>query len=85
MASVRINKPGTKYGPCKNQDCGHVDCAASRHQVESVCPICLSKIGFDRSFTAHPDKRTADGKYVICHTSCLEDELAPVRNHTLSA
>lgn len=49
MAAGVIAKPGTEYGPCLSE-CKHLDCAESRKQAETLCPICNKKIGYDRRF-----------------------------------
>ena len=49
MAAGKLDKPGTKYGPCKSE-CGHIDCAKTRSMAQSVCTICGVAIGYDTRF-----------------------------------
>lgn len=55
MAYGIIDKPGTKTGPCAKK-CEHIDCAASRAEVEKVCPGCEKPIGYGAAFCVRDDK-----------------------------
>lgn len=67
MASVRISKPGTQYGPC-DFPCTHQDCLASRQDAERACSICGKKIGYETEFYSDGDD-TKPGKD-IKHAAC---------------
>lgn len=71
MAAAHIQAPGTGSGPCSTP-CGHTDCAMSRKMAETVCTICKTAIGYDRSFYS-------DHEHGICHASCLEDAIDAAR------
>jgi hypothetical protein len=55
MAAGVISKPGSKLGPCKDNKCGHIDCAEMRTMAESKCVICRKKIGYNKHFYDDPD------------------------------
>ena len=50
MAAGTISKPGSQYGPCLDEDCGHTDCAASRAMAAVECTSCGKPIGYDDLF-----------------------------------
>lgn len=72
MASAFISRPGTKCGPCKNEQCGHIDCAESRRMAAAVCSICGKPIGYMRMFNDRRESR--DNPEDLVHRACLEEE-----------
>ena len=66
-AAMPIGSPGSKYGPCVDEACGHRDCRFSRMQAAVVCPHCREAIGYSRQFY------TVDSPSQLAHASCLED------------
>lgn len=50
MATSMISKPGTKYGPCK-EECEHRDCKELRLIASAVCVKCGEVIGYDSRFS----------------------------------
>ena len=67
-ADPGIQLPGTKYGPCRDKNCGHKDCAQSRVMAHSRCRLCKHVIGYGARF--YRDE-LADGAWV--HAECFED------------
>lgn len=65
-------KPGSKYGPCDSEDCGHTDCTEQRHDALQICPRCKKPIGYE-----HRVYRDKDGH--LEHALCLE-QVASYRN-----
>lgn len=68
MASAYIPAPGTKYGPCVNEACGHRDCESSRRDASKVCVICGDPIGYDRHCYMSGDDTPS-------HAVCLEEKV----------
>lgn len=68
MAFSMIDKPGTKTGPCAKK-CEHRDCAASRSEVEKICPGCSKPIGYGVAFTTVRDKADLPWTW---HNLCAE-------------
>lgn len=71
MAAAFISKPGSKYGPCAESNCLHLDCQGSRTIAEAVCRFCDKPIGYEQRFYN-------DEGYV--HAPCLEDSIEAERN-----
>lgn len=63
MAWGMIQKPGAKYGPCKDK-CEHRDCVASRREVAELCHECRKPIGYETPF--------ANFEGNIWHNLCLD-------------
>lgn len=63
MAWSIIQKPGEKYGPCKD-GCQHRDCAASRRDAAKRCHDCKKPIGYDTPYAYFKDN--------IWHNLCLD-------------
>lgn len=55
MASIKISKPGTEFGPCETI-CIHTDCAQSRKDADANCILCSKKIGYERQFYREEEK-----------------------------
>ena len=47
MAALPFPAPGTEYGPCVDEQCGHVDCDCTRKSAACICRICKKPIGYD--------------------------------------
>jgi len=45
-----LSKPGTEFGPCVDEDCGHTDCAATRADAAKACDICGKPIEYGVKF-----------------------------------
>jgi len=50
MASEMLSEPGSEYGPCLDENCGHRDCILTRQMSESICPEYGRRIGYDERF-----------------------------------
>jgi len=74
MASTFISKPGTQYGPCASDRCGHHACQQQRNIALTVCRFCNALVGYDRHYYHDPEKQ-----YGYVHAVCLEENL-----HTLT-
>lgn len=48
MAAGILKRPGTMYGPCRDETCKHVDGAETRRIAAARCPIGHEPIGDDR-------------------------------------
>lgn len=76
MAVGMLNRPGTKFGPCKNK-CEHRDCAAARKQAANPCAVCLKPIGYENGYfiVDHADypELCPQGEWKPAHAVCLED------------
>ena len=71
MAAGTLPAPGTEYGPCVG-DCSHRDCAKTRKDAASVCPLCEEPIGYETPYYVDDDKS-------LVHARCLEARI--VREH----
>ena len=69
MGWVAIPEPGSEFGPCLDEKCGHTDCAASREQAAAKCRVCGEPIGYNRGFYG-PDET---GRAI--HFACIDEEL----------
>ena len=72
MAAGTLPKPGTKYGPCLTR-CEHLDCARTRTELASLCPLCHQPIA-DKPYY----RMDAAGK-VLSHALCVETAAAEER------
>jgi hypothetical protein len=68
MAAGQLQKPGTKYGPCKS-DCTHRDCAETRTMAEALCRICSYRIGYETLFFQEGSVRA------LVHEACVAAEI----------
>jgi len=66
MAAGFLSPPGTQYGPCIDEICGHTDCKATRDMAAAICPLCGHPIGYDRRFYKTDN-------YGLVHDLCLEE------------
>lgn len=73
MAAGVLPKPGSKYGPCKKQSCGHLDCVEQRKMAVTKCVICDIPIGYEKRFY---DERERG----LVHAVCLEEEIEKARS-----
>jgi len=73
MAAGTIAAPGTDAGPCRNEECGHEDCDATRAMADSKCPYCHEAVGYDRRFYQ------LDGK-ILVHAFCYETAVEQKRS-----
>lgn len=64
MGWLLLDKPGDEYGPCKDENCGHSDCAASRNDAALICPHCGESIGYETKYYIHENGR------VLVHALC---------------
>jgi hypothetical protein len=67
MAPGRIQTPGTGFGPCHFEGCGHSYCINAREIARSICRYCDQSIGYERGFL-----KSGNG-YV--HQSCHVDAI----------
>lgn len=75
MAAGLLPPPGTRYGPCREADCGHHDCAATRRVAAALCTLCSKPIGFDTRYYNERDRPTDAWSYV--HADCREAVSSP--------
>ena len=45
MAAISLPLPGSEYGPCEDESCGHRDCEATRKMAAQPCDICGQSMG----------------------------------------
>lgn len=69
MAAIRIEAPGTDFGPCMER-CKHEDCRESRSTASSVCVYCGKRIGYE---TKYFSTRRDDGGWNHAHAACEEE------------
>lgn len=76
MAASAIDKPGTKYGPCKDETCTHSDCEASRKVAACICRLCDKPIGYGKrcydEWYEQPEGSPRYGFFI--HEMCLWKE-----------
>jgi len=77
MAAGHLPKPGTELGPCLDEACGHIDCAATRAMAAAVCHFCQTPIGYDRGFVHDPDSQETQNIKRLVHFDCLYRFLEP--------
>jgi len=69
--------PGTQFGPCEHVDggtCSHIDCAQTRSDAASECPLCSQPIGYETAF--YQFRWTSPGGVpfeALGHAVCVED------------
>lgn len=68
MAIGYLPEPGTKYGPCLDP-CEHVDCAATRRDLERPCAKCGEPIGLRGYYVSDDSGRGME------HAVCLEEAI----------
>lgn len=71
--------PGSKHGPCADENCGHKLCSQAREMAAAKCAICQTPLGFDRSVSGI-DKRPGNPPhhggpfqqpdFVLYHNEC---------------
>lgn len=69
MAAGRLPKPGTEFGPCLDEKCGHIDCNSTRKQAKTECDICGKPIGYETRMYQNPDNPSG-----VVHADCLEEK-----------
>lgn len=69
MAAGEIAPPGSKYGPCFEILCGHIDCKATRKMAAQFCRYCDQPIGYETRMYSDPLDRDK-----LVHAVCLEIE-----------
>lgn len=67
MAAGSLPAPGTEFGPCENEECGHADCRQIRIEAGAICHHCGDAIGYERRFYS-----TEDG---LVHAVCEEEAI----------
>lgn len=77
MAASAIPAPGTEYGPCVDEACGHIDCAVNRKAAAGTCRICKQPVGFGvRLYDEWTDQETPTGRYdYYIHEICFLKEV----------
>lgn len=77
MAAATLPAPGTEYGPCDDEDCGHRDCTTTRWHRDSVCHWCGDPIGYETRYyrtDAFPTMRDSAGRrFSLVHARCEEE------------
>lgn len=73
MAAGTLPKPGSEYGPCVDENCGHRDCDSTRKMLDAKCKYCHEAIGCERRFYILPTEQT--GQVELVHASCHEDAI----------
>jgi hypothetical protein len=71
VAYITIDAPGSEFGPCIDEACGHTDCAATRAQVASQCPAGDGPIGYERAFAYGPEGSDLHRDGAPWHLRCL--------------
>lgn len=76
MAAGRLPQPGSKFGPCADEKCGHTDCNQTREMAMSRCQYCGKVIGYDRRFYIMPTKTAGQAQlaHALCHEEAVEKE-----------
>ena len=74
MAAGILPKPGTKFGPCEDENCQHRDCIENRKMANENCTICGLPIGYEtRFYESQKDKL----EHAICVEEKIEKEQKP--------
>ena len=73
MASISNPKPGSAFGPCLDDACGHPGCEAMRDEAKTPCAYCEEPIGYERAFVTFSDEDTGYPK--LAHFSCTMREV----------
>lgn len=78
MAAGRFPQPGSQYGPCADEGCGHKDCNETRKMALMRCKYCGKVIGYDRRFYILRTEKPGEGELVhaLCHEDAIEKERA---------
>ena len=79
MAYGRLPKPGTEYGPCEDEQCGHSQCEQSRQMAAAICPRCGEPIEYERNFC-----RSGDNDSELWHWVCAIEEADERREKMLA-
>jgi hypothetical protein len=67
MAWIKIGAPGTKWGPCANPKCPHLDCKSLRDLADKVCTECEVRIGYETPMvTAQEEKGQGQYDHLDC-------------------
>ncbi len=76
MASaIYPQEPGTEYGPCRSEQCGHLDCEQSRRDAAKICRICGKAIGYgNRVYAEFESNEIPNNEGFFVHARCLESE-----------
>jgi len=82
MAQGFMAAPGTEYGPCADEDCGHdTQCGFARRLLALPCDLCGETIGPDVGyFNATPDD--APVWTVLVHSLCEYERIDREREAT---
>lgn len=72
MAAIYLPPPGTEFGSCIDEDCGHDHCKDLRKQARSICRICGKEIGFRQRY--YRDGDSGDW-FTLVHEICLLTEI----------
>ncbi len=78
MAAGRLPQPGSEFGPCAVEKCGHIDCNQTRDMAMTRCKYCGKVIGYDRRFYAFPIAGKP-GEGELTHALCYEDAVEKER------
>ena len=65
MRATAQPAPGTEFGPCLEESCGHVDCGESRALAAIQCALCGEPIGYDKRFFQNDNWKT------LTHLLCV--------------
>lgn len=68
MAATAQPAPGTEFGPCIDESCGHLDCAESRQLAATPCSVCGDAIGYEKRFFQR------DNWTVLTHLLCAMNQ-----------
>lgn len=77
MAAGTIQKPGSKFGPCKKA-CEHIDCAASRNIAKAACVYCSKPIGYVTAYYREAWVESEE-RYNFSHAVCGEEAAEAAR------
>lgn len=81
MASSPIAAPGSEYGPCVDENCGHEGCRCNREATACLCRLCGEPIGYDRHcYDEWYDQPNGSPRYAFfVHATCLEMDIEAKR------
>jgi len=74
MAAGQLPRPGSEFGPCLTEECGHIDCGQTREMAKQECRYCRKPIGYDRRFYILPSEQNATRGELV-HATCHEDAI----------
>ncbi len=80
MAAGTMSAPGTEYGPCVDENCGHTTCDETRRMVGLECRYCETPIGYDRRFF-NDTLRTQPLWSVLVHELCAYEAIDAANAH----